>query len=102
MVIADECDAAHIIPITNPTSSYKITNGLLLSKILHETFDRYYWSINPKTLKIEYSQYINPGSIKNYNSNILINKLKNDLDLIINLSWHYNKFLETELERVKN
>lgn len=47
-----ECDAAHIVPFKQCQGNKKEwgtskANGLLLSKNLHWTFDRYYWSLDP-------------------------------------------------------
>ena len=46
------CEAAHIIPFSK-TLSFDVDNGILLNSILHKLFDKYYWSINPKTLCVE-------------------------------------------------
>jgi predicted restriction endonuclease len=50
----EECDAAHIVPLSE-SNNYDVDNGLLLTKSLHETFDKYYWCIdptNPNNLRI--------------------------------------------------
>jgi hypothetical protein len=65
--------------------------SLLLSSDLHKTFDKYCWSINPNTLKIEINKNINDcGKIKNYEDTIVNIKLNNRL--YNNLLYHYNIF----------
>jgi predicted restriction endonuclease len=86
----DELEACHIIPI-NEKECYNIDNGLILTSNLHKTFDKYLWSINPNTLKIEIKNNKNVGNIKKYESNKINIKLNNDL--FNNLNYHYNKFL---------
>lgn len=87
--IADECEACHLIPLYK-YKNYDIDNGILLSSNLHKTFDKYYWSINPNTLKIEIKNNINCGTIKNY----INNKIKLDMNIFLynNLLNHYNIF----------
>ena len=64
-----ECEAAHIIPVKD-NGEYIVSNGLLLNSCIHKTFDLYYWSINPDTLKIEVnSNYYT--SINNYEGKII-------------------------------
>ena len=46
------CEAAHIIPFSE-SENFEIDNGLLLNCVLHNLFDKYYWSINPDTFCIE-------------------------------------------------
>ena len=83
-----ECEACHIIPYSI-CKNFDIDNGLLLSSDLHKTFDKYYWSINPKTLKVEINKNINDcGKIKNYEDTIVNIKLNNRL--YNNLLYHYN------------
>ena len=65
-----ELEACHIVPLhwltfkNNKLIEGKnindISNGILLNKFLHTTFDKYYWSIEPKTFHIE----INPNIIE--------------------------------------
>jgi hypothetical protein len=57
---------------------------------LHSSFDRFEWSINPDTLKIE--NVNKKGSIKEYIGNII--NIKMNPFLYINLKWHYEKFIE--------
>jgi len=91
-----ECDACHIIPYSI-CKNFDIDNGLLISSDLHKTFDKYYWSINPNTLKIEINKNINDcGKIKNYND-IKIN-IKINNNLYNNLLYHYNNFLKNKIE----
>ena len=83
-----ECEACHIIPYSI-CKNFDIDNGLLLSSDLHKTFDKYCWSINPKTLKVEINKNINDcGKIKNYEDTIVNIKLNNRL--YNNLLYHYN------------
>ena len=85
-----ECEACHIIPYSI-CKNFDIDNGLLLSSDLHKTFDKYCWSINPKTLKVEINKNINDcGKIKNYEDTTVNIKLNNRL--YNNLSYHYNIF----------
>ena len=41
-----ECDGAHIVPVSE-SNNYHIDNGLLLTKSLHDTFDKHFWCIDP-------------------------------------------------------
>lgn len=84
-----ELEAAHIIPITND-ENYDINNGLLLERNIHNTFDRYNWSINPDTLIIEINNNINVGSIRKYNNTKINIELNTELKQ--NLQIHYNIF----------
>jgi predicted restriction endonuclease len=78
---ADECEAAHIIPVSD-NGSYSIDNGILLSANIHKTFDKYLWSINIETKQIEVNPSHN-GTIKKYEY------------MKVNLNW--NKKLEKNL-----
>lgn len=85
----DELEAAHIIPVAD-NESYDIDNGLVLTSTLHCTFDKYLWSINPKTLIIETHPNKNVGQITHYvgkKANIIAND-----ELVKNLWVHYKKF----------
>ena len=87
-----ECEACHIIPYSI-CKNFDIDNGLLLSSDLHKTFDKYYWSINPNTLKIEINKNINDcGKIKKY-ENVQINLNLNN-NIYNNLLYHYNIFIK--------
>ena len=87
-----ECEACHIIPYSI-CKNFDIDNGLLLSSDLHKTFDKYYWSINPNTLKIEINKNINGcGKIKKY-ENVQINLNLNN-NIYNNLLYHYNIFIK--------
>lgn len=87
----DELDAAHIVEVRY-REDYDVDNGLLLTKNLHSTFDKNYWSISPNTLKIEINQNIqNIGSIKDYQWKTL--NLKLNQYLLNNLMERYQKFL---------
>jgi hypothetical protein len=91
-----ECEACHIIPYSI-CKNFDVDNGLLLSSDLHKTFDKYYWSINPNTLKVEINKNINDcGKIKNYEDTRVNIKLNSDL--YYNLLYHYNNFTENKIE----
>jgi hypothetical protein len=51
-IIPIECQACHIIPISEG-GCYDIENGLLINSNHHITFDKYLWSINPDTFLID-------------------------------------------------
>jgi predicted restriction endonuclease len=87
----DELEACHIIPVSED-GDYSNDNGLILTRNLHATFDKFKWSINPDTIKIELNPNIKSGSIKDYiNNNI---NIKMNPFLYLNLKWHYDKFIE--------
>jgi putative restriction endonuclease len=93
VVTSDNCkeqlEACHIIPFSEG-GDYNINNGLILTRNLHSTFDKYLWTINPNTLIIE-TKDGNIGDIckyKNNKINININQ-----ELYKNLLYHYNKFI---------
>ncbi len=85
-----ELEAAHIVPVA-VDESYDIDNGLLLTKNLHSTMDKYLWAINPETLEIEIKKDQNVGQIKKYAGH-KVNIVLND-DLKNNLVVHYNNFI---------
>jgi len=90
-----ECEACHIIPYSI-CKNFDVDNGLLLSSDLHKTFDKYCWSINPKTLKVEINKNINDcGKIKNYEDTTVNIKLNNRL--YNNLSYHYDMFFHNHV-----
>ncbi len=89
-----ELEACHIISI-NKGGTYDLDNGILLKRNLHTTFDKYYWSINPATLKI----CVDPeeeeiGEIKNY-ANKKINVSLN-YTVLKNLDEHYKIFVSKQ------
>jgi predicted restriction endonuclease len=93
IVSGNDCDveltAAHIVPF-NVEESYDIDNGLILTETFHKTFDKYYWSINPDTLKIEIDKKSNVGQIKRFvdmKLNIKLNPTLKD-----NIMKHYSIF----------
>jgi hypothetical protein len=60
---AVECDAAHIVPFKdcvgdNERWASMKANGLLLSKNLHWTFDRFYWSLDPNDILKEHKDRV--------------------------------------------
>jgi len=88
------CEACHIIPYCDcdDNNKYDVNNGILLEAGLHKLFDKYLWSINPNTNKIEVSK-----QLLNDNSYDLINKhhgkvLNFNNNMKNNLITHYNKF----------
>jgi hypothetical protein len=91
-IILDECEAAHIIPVS-ANGRYEVSNGLLLSRNLHKTFDLFLWSINPKTFQIESVK--DAGSINLYPKDCLVNKLNDKF--IPSLTYHYNKFIKLKI-----
>jgi predicted restriction endonuclease len=90
-----ELTAAHIIPVSEE-DNYEEDNGLLLTETLHKTFDKYYWSINPNTMKIEINTNVNVGQIKQYNGM----RLQLDMNSIMKskIIWHYNMFLKEKMK----
>lgn len=86
----DELEAAHIVEVANG-GDYDISNGLMLEANLHKTFDKYQWTINPDTMKIETKNNISIGSIGKY----VDNKINLELDPILysNLKFRYDKFI---------
>lgn len=87
----DELEACHIIPVAT-NEDYSLENGLLLERNIHNTFDKYYWSINPDTFQIEILNDINIGSIRKY-QNI---KLSLHDDMKDYLKEHYNIFISKQ------
>lgn len=83
-----ELEACHIIPVAT-NEDYSLENGLLLERNIHNTFDKYYWSINPDTFQIEILNDINIGSIRKY-QNI---KLSLHDDMKDYLREHYDIFM---------
>ena len=81
-----ELEAAHIVPFSVRVD-YSVNNSLLLERTVHSTFDKYLWSINPDTFKIEVKD--NCGSIKKYEGR----KLNLSDDLEFNLREHYKTYL---------
>jgi predicted restriction endonuclease len=93
-IITDEdcehsLEACHIIPISEK-ETYDIDNGLLLRSDIHKTFDKYLWSINPITLKVEIKENLNVGAIKKYVGQKV--KISINSELENNLENHYNLF----------
>jgi hypothetical protein len=97
LITGEDCEielaACHIIPVKDE-ESYDIDNGLLLRSNLHNTFDKYLWSINPETLIIESRTNIKVGNISQYVGQKI--KLSLTPDLKTNLGKHYQIFLETK------
>jgi len=80
-----ELQAAHIVPHSD-VNNCDIDNGIILDSRLHTTFDKYDWSINPRTLRIEVKD--NKGSITKYKNN----KVNVNKSSIKYLEKHYKKF----------
>ncbi len=85
-----ELDACHIIEHAEETN-YSVSNGLLLKKNLHASFDNNLWCINPNTLTIEIKKDINVGEIKLYENNKI--NIDIDNDLYLNLLSKYKLFI---------
>jgi hypothetical protein len=87
------CEAAHINDLKDEPLNYDTENGLLLNRTLHNYFDKLYWCINPKTMKIEVNpKYANDFSISinKYNGKYMRDIIKlNDLTY---LEKKYKKF----------
>jgi predicted restriction endonuclease len=83
-----ELEACHIIPVAI-NEDYSLENGLLLERNIHNTFDKYYWSINPDTFQIKILNNVNIGSIKKYQNM----KLSLHDDMKDYLREHYNIFM---------
>ena len=79
-----------ILVATN--EDYSLENSLLLERNIHNTFDKYYWSINPDTFQIEILNDINIGSIRKY-QNI---KLSLHDDMKDYLREHYDIFMSKQ------
>ena len=91
-VFHEECDACHIIPYSIGLNI--VDNSLLLTKSLHELFDKGYWTIDYETGNILISDRI-------INENTTIHKYKNmnmrhmlNKDLCRNLKYHYNNIFK--------
>lgn len=85
----DELEAAHIVEFSEG-GNYDVFNGLVLEANIHKTFDKYKWTINPDTLKIEIKEGYS-GSISKYEGK-KINLLFNPV-LYSNLKYRYEKFI---------
>jgi predicted restriction endonuclease len=85
----DELEACHIIPISKG-GTYILDNGLILTRNLHATYDKFKWSINPSTLNIE--THKKSGSILSYKTNKV--NIKMNPFLYSNLQWHYEQFIK--------
>lgn len=83
-----QCDVAHLEPLSD-NYNFDIDNGILLSTELHRTFDKYLWSINPETHRIEIANGVKNISIIQY--------IDKELELKLNtnnyLSKHYDRFI---------
>lgn len=87
----DELEAAHIVPVSEG-GEYNIDNGLLLNRNIHRTFDKYKWSINPRTLIIEIKDTISPNSTIYKYKNKQIDDVNVSTKFIANLEYHYSQF----------
>lgn len=91
----DELEAAHIVEVADG-GDYELSNGLILEANLHKTFDRYQWTINPDTLKIETKNNIISGNICNGSINKYVGRkinLNMNSFLYSNLKKRYAKFI---------
>jgi hypothetical protein len=89
-----ELEACHIISL-NKGGTYDLDNGILLNRNLHATFDKYYWSINPDTLKICVNLKEETGEINKYKDE-KVDVLLND-NMLKNLEEHYKIFVSKQL-----
>jgi hypothetical protein len=90
---SDICEAAHIIPY-NECKNFDVNNGLLLNASLHKLFDKYKFSINPKTLEITFDKsLLNNNSYINYTKYHGV-KLNLTKKIIKNLEYHWNNFIK--------
>ncbi len=93
----DDCEAAHIVPLAE-SNNYDIDNGLLLDRTLHSSFDKHYWCIDPKTLRV----VINEKKILGKNlscvkyHDVLVNIQPND-KILNNLQKRYDLFKAEQL-----
>ena len=86
-----ELEAAHIKEYKYG-GTYSKYNGILLTSNLHKTFDRYLWTINPDTFKIEIKNNHTNGSINKYDGKYI--KLPMINELINNLKFRYELFIK--------
>ncbi len=86
----DECEAAHIIPVSSG-GDYVLTNGLLLGAHIHKTFDKFAWSINPSTFQIESNN--KSGSVVKYIDSIDLSQTL-DSRWKKSLEWHYLEYIK--------
>ena len=86
-----ELEACHIIPVAT-NEDYSLENSLLLERNIHNTFDKYYWAINPDTFQMEILNDVNIGTIKKYQN---IKLLLCD-DMKDYLREHYNIFMSKQ------
>lgn len=95
LITGEDCEieltACHIVPVKDE-ESYDIDNGLLLRSNLHNTFDKYLWSINPDTLVIETKPRVRVGNISQYTGQKV--QLVLTPDLRSNLMKHYELFIK--------
>ena len=91
--------ACHIIPFCNSdyNNKYDKYNGILLKADLHELFDKYIFSINPESFKIEFDDeyFKDPKNKEEYGrfNGFELTIEKND-KLKYNLLEHYNNFIQ--------
>ena len=90
----DEITACHIVPFSE-NGETDITNGILLENNLHNTYDKYEWSINPVTMTVEIDENTKARTIRKYigkKIDIVMNPF-----LYMNLQHHYDRFIEKKL-----
>ncbi|WP_170596172.1 HNH endonuclease [Ruegeria arenilitoris] len=68
-------EAAHVVPHTGAAEFEVPENGLLLRADLHKLFDRYLWSINPKTGRVSLSNSLKSSSYSGHLDQEVTHKL---------------------------
>lgn len=93
----DMCQACHIIPFADSdhTNKYNVNNGLLLTASLHVLFDKHLLSVNAKGMVILSKKMLLGKTYENYHKYHKM-QLKLCVETLMNLSTHYNTFIELE------
>jgi len=87
-VFSLECDACHIVPYSIGYNN--INNSLLLTKNLHDLFDKGYWTIDSETGNIMISdEIINENTTIHLYKDVNVRHILNE-ELSKNLEWHNN------------
>lgn len=91
-----DCEACHIIPVCI-YSDYNINNGLFMNKHIHQYFDKYEFTINPDSLKIELKGKASKQNLIKQLEGKVIEILKKYEDIKYYLKMHYSEFKKNEL-----